>query len=227
MMDLSFWRRWCWNYRFSTGVSILVMMDLSFWLTAPEYCSTQLLVSILVMMDLSFWPCQVYTLQVCTKVSILVMMDLSFWQCFCSGCFSAALFQSLLWWICHFDLKQYKQREREIGFQSLLWWICHFDWSFTRFDITSISSFQSLLWWICHFDRVLHQSKCTRTKVSILVMMDLSFWRAVFTVLDDTMDVSILVMMDLSFWLYCICKYFICSIVGFNPCYDGFVILTT
>ena len=86
--------------------------------------------------------------------------------------------------------------------------------------------------------------------VSILVMMDLSFWHvnlAEFVLckyrfqsllwwicLFDTVSVnnhctfrlvSILVMMDLSFWLKDGIGVHLQG-VGFNPCYDGFVFLT-
>ena len=85
--------------------------------------------------------------------------------------------------------------------------------------------------------------------VSILVMMDLSFWQ--FTLqcsnaghkfqsllwwicLFDPLSaygssfpiaVSILVMMDLSFWHHQL-PIFLLDHIGFNPCYDGFVFLT-
>ena len=62
--------------------------------------------------------------------------------------------------------------------------------------------FQSLLWWICLFDTIVVDKN----------------WRSRY--------VSILVMMDLSFWPWFLVGYWSPIEVGFNPCYDGFVFLT-
>ena len=115
---------------------------------------------------------------ICSTVSILVMMDLSFWHGDRTTlAVSLALFQSLLWWICLFDLvKRLMKVDPDLLFQSLLWWIC-------LFDLRMITALTSAEW------------------VSILVMMDLSFWPWV----------AILSLMYLD---------------SFNPCYDGFVFLT-
>ena len=67
---------------------------------------------------------------------------------------------------------------------------------------------------------------CTsHSLVSILVMMDLSFWQVHVMRPIFHMMVSMLVMMDLSFWQEehnALCT----SRLSFNPCYDGFVFLT-
>ena len=85
-------------------------------------------------------------------------------------------------------------------FQSLLWWICLFDRS-RIIDCSRLSVFQSLLWWICLFDLNQFNRQNLTKLVSILVMMDLSFW-----------PLTILLIVFLH--------------MGFNPCYDGFVFLT-
>ena len=204
-MDLSFWLFECSHRLGRHIVSILVMMDLSFWLAFlrnldedarngfnPCYDGFVILtckfwktfmwqwfVSILVMMDLSFWLwIQSQGLPAVQTVSILVMMDLSFWPLsirYRADC-SDVMFQSLLWWICHFDPDTRYSFRVEAMFQSLLWWICHFDIEkrgvtlevlcfnpcYDGFVILTLQNqnqswwfcrFQSLLWWICHFDR--------------------------------------------------------------------------
>ena len=136
-----------------------------------------------------------------SRVSILVMMDLSFW---CNPWpvykHTAPRFQSLLWWIYHFDflwrlilanvqcfnpcydgfiiLIARTRHEKDIGqlFQSLLWWIYHFDE-----DIMYILEHGTCRFNPCYdgfiiliLSGVRHSG--TSAKVSILVMMDLSFW---------------------------------------------------
>ena len=65
--------------------------------------------------------------------------------------------------------------------------------------ITS-DTFQSLLWWIYHFDPFFSSLPVhPRHPVSILVMMDLSFWL--------------------------VCTRLVRPRPCFNPCYDGFIIL--
>ena len=157
-MDLSFWR-------------IFVHIDFIGWSN----------VSILVMMDLSFWQRKATARIPRLSVSILVMMDLSFWLKSEIESQSKIKFQSLLWWICHFDSRNEQNRTKgDTEFQSLLWWICHF-------DNTSV-----LIWIFFRF-------------VSILVMMDLSFWLFLCHLFLFDFGVSILVMMDLSFWQHSSC----------------------
>ncbi len=90
-----------------------------------------------------------------------------------------------------------------------------------------IRTFQSLLWRICHFDLK------NRTYISIYSIcfnpcydgfVILTFFRC-YTILIYCLCVSILVMTDLSFWLKPLCSFLV-VFFGFNPCYDGFVILT-
>ena len=153
------------------------------------------------------------------------MMDLSFWLSFCVFIFIPEPFQSLLWWICLFDIAFWIKQSRPgmfqsllwwiclfdsfipnrngsgdtvsilvmmdlsfwlaislavsnsfFEFQSLLWWICLFDWS-CDFFMNPPFRFQSLLWWICLFDPITNLMLQAGILVSILVMMDLSFWQ--------------------------------------------------
>ena len=107
MMDLSFWlhpssillgRLYSFNPCYDGFVFLT-------WIF-PASCSPIALVSILVMMDLSFWPLHHKTTHHDTLVSILVMMDLSFWPHPGQSSLDLPfLFQSLLWWICLFDIQ--------------------------------------------------------------------------------------------------------------------------
>ena len=203
MMDLSFWlvdRNYWFRPQVCHPVSILVMMDLSFWLQNMRFIisfnpcydgfvilthlsfnpcydgfvilttnKTTDIYTILVMMDLSFWldyklrDQSLYSFNPCydgfviltnlspisVKVSILVMMDLSFWLQYTGPSVSILVMMDLSFW----------QRS--------------FNPCYDGFVILTLHTgeFQSLLWWICHFDCYYHD-----VLVSILVMMDLSFW---------------------------------------------------
>ena len=109
-------------------------------------------------------------------------------------------------------------------FQSLLWWICHFDLSLWLY-LLRMALFQSLLWWICHFDQLWWGQIYSVCTVSILVMMDLSFWP----------DFLGLLLLQHQCFNPCYDGFVILTSsifnavtasAGFNPCYDGFVILT-
>ena len=177
-------------------------MDLSFWLrkltndVEPEDKFQSLL----------WWICLFdHTIHLSTSVSlnvsILVMMDLSFWL-FLSFRYLWEIFefQSLLWWICLFDFLNTSLLEKPLrsfnpcydGFVFLTYMhhcLPKFHHSFNPcYDgfvfLTSgamirdaiKAMFQSLLWWICLFDVCLSFGYRTLWAVSILVMMDLSFW---------------------------------------------------
>ena len=131
------------------------------------------------------------------------MMDLSFW---------------LLKWI------NFPRTELSDRFQSLLWWICHFDstflflWScsiwcfnpcYDGFVILTKCSYrhksESLLWWICHFD-------LEYKKGSSLVYFGFNPCYDGFVILTN---------LHLSGF-----RNSISQLSSFNPCYDGFVILT-
>ena len=113
-----------------------------------------------------------------------------------------------------------------------------------------VRQFQSLLWWIPLFDKrhVKHLQKSWNS-VSILVMMDSSFWPIFGFACYTCYKVSILVMMDSSFWPQLLDSnnqpfYLFQSLLwwiplfdsmntgqqtivpSFNPCYDGFLFLT-
>ena len=110
MMDLSFWQNWETNIPTLIIVSILVMMDLSFWPSSIMLLVIWYSVSILVMMDLSFWHVSIEHVGGGIRLSDLV---LSFNPCYdgfvilttlnAKSELTRHLFQSLLWWICHFD----------------------------------------------------------------------------------------------------------------------------
>ena len=157
------------------------------------------------MMDLSFWPCRIKIkvgdsvgfnpcydgFVILTGISSGLCIDhydkfqsLLWWICHFDGVDAETIafqleFQSLLWWICHFDSPHQNIVAPNFWFQSLLWWICHFDSCRSVTAWCSTLSFQSLLWWICHFDLpILSENShiMMMACVSILVMMDLSFW---------------------------------------------------
>ena len=131
-------------------------------------------VSILVMMDLSFW--QHNSKQILknkTVVSILVMMDLSFWPWQDRLSLLPWRFQSLLWWICLFD-KQIRAAQVEVrGFNP-----CYDGFVF----LTSVCTTSVICWF-----------------VSILVMMDLSFWH-----LQNPMSESSHVKFQSLLWWICL-----------------------
>ena len=86
--------------------------------------------------------------------------------------------------------------------------------------------FQSLLWWICLFDHFIESILILAIVVSILVMMDLSFWHSIMKYPNKRQSICFnpcydgfvfLTSWSLNPYISCIC---------FNPCYDGFVFLT-
>ena len=209
-------------------VSILVMMDLPFWRKWTNFSIISYCVSILVMMDLPFWLERLGLVKwQNTKVSILVMMDLPFWLYSIWVSFLIAFqFQSLLWWICLFDLNACSCSA----------------WIFPSCFNPCYDGFAFLTSW----SFLKHHTK----HVSILVMMDLPFWLyhfawniLVWSCFNPCYDgfafltygdnitkiqpgtVSILVMMDLPFWQLSI-KNMSKVLYSFNPCYDGFAFLT-
>ena len=139
-----------------------------------------------------------------SNVSILVMMDLPFWPIGVPMYVRCTGFQSLLWWICLFDVRDMAEVIASFMFQSLLWWICLFD----KHKIIKFFPFCS---------------------VSILVMMDLPFWHDKYLWFYWAHEnlVSILVMMDLPFWPYSSNNTRVKKNKRFNPCYDGFAFLTS
>ena len=158
------------------------------------------------------------------------------------------MFQSLFWWICHFDRMTLFSKLGEVEFQSLFWWICHFDsqrlvafsswralfqslfWWICHFDgrrphqLDKPGEFQSLFWWICHFDPELSTMGLHYLYVSILVLMDLSFRR------NFVGFVSNWCLFQSLFWWICHFDRSRVAIhrakISFNPCFDGFVIST-
>ena len=153
------------------------------------------------------------------------MMDLSFWQAGINDDEpKIRLFQSLLWWICHFDT-------RYLLTLSLLF--C-FNPCYDGFVI--LTNF-----WLAACASSRGFNPCYDGFV-ILTILRFPFGVSLkgfnpcydgFVILTSSVDlsvsvlesVSILVMMDLSFWH----DYFTQmakQITCFNPCYDGFVILT-
>ena len=135
-------------------VSILVMMDLSFWSYFEDDSDVKIR---------SFNPCYDGFIilipkvrlwnQTHSDVSILVMMDLSFWYSIMATTAQIdAMFQSLLWWIYHFDRSSSSISQRIVS-------------------IVSILVMMDLSFW-CQYVRNPHHLH----HVSILVMMDLSFW---------------------------------------------------
>ena len=151
-------------------------------------------------MDLSFWlSCSI------KSDSVLSFQSLLWWICLfdakrASECWCCNGFQSLLWWICLFDKNSHVFYCPICKFQSLLWWICLFDDNYHGHHVNILLCFnpcydgfvfltylncvgcilifwfQSLLWWICLFDNVSDPDNTAAFAVSILVMMDLSFW---------------------------------------------------
>ena len=181
------------------------------------------------MMDLSFWLHDTSGCMWWLGVSILVMMDLSFWQSGTNNLYSTLLtFQSLLWWICHFDFTWKIPIGHSVLIVSIL---VMMDLSFWH-DIFILHSyawlmFQSLLWWICHFDNRYCLLCILRLLVSILVMMDLSFWQDGVVSSDFYNQLS---RFNPCYDGFVILTFIHCvttdGIFSFNPCYDGFVILT-
>ena len=159
-------------------VSILVMMDLSFWLSVPENPAVHLTL----FQSLLWWIC-LFDSMFCLNLSSFCS---SFNPCYdgfvflthysCSvmlvrssgfnPCYDGFVFLTYLFVYFYFESSM---------FQSLLWWICLFDYS-GLLTISCSLSFQSLLWWICLFDHLVFVEFFEFMSVSILVMMDLSFW---------------------------------------------------
>ena len=132
------------------------------------------------------------------------MMDLSFWPGrswnFCkSGYVSILVMMDLSFWLLAQEATLYSDR-----LVSILVMMDLSFWLYIWCSITNMDWFQSLLWWICLFDQEIFSQQ------TIMV----PYW------------VSILVMMDLSFWPSC-CLFDNTFYIGFNPCYDGFVFLTS
>ena len=138
--------------------------------------------------------------------------------------FKRMLFQSLLWWICLFDHPiTYAQYLANSGFNP-----CYDGFVFLTncsstaclFDLSFNPCYDGFVFLTYYpIGLLTHISY-----VSILVMMDLSFWQVLGNNKDMWYLVSILVMMDLSFWPFC--RRFSARMASFNPCYDGFVFLT-
>ena len=223
-MDLSFWPK---------GTKAIKSLprrfqSLLWWICHFDMCLQlllwfRLLVSILVMMDLSFWLGLVFSHIPVALVSILVMMDLSFWLVSVLVGVVTPEFQSLLWWICHFDVFQTVLLVGLLSFNPCydgFVILTEFYWWWDKNDSVSILVMMDLSFWL-----ILSLPLSKNPRVSILVMMDLSFWLERLELWLLCRLVSILVMMDLSFWHTQNLKG--CSIlICFNPCYDGFVILT-
>ena len=133
-------------------------------------------------------------------VSILVMMDLSFWQLV----FKWLRVGSIGFNPCYDGfvfLTVFPTYSDSLGVVSILVMMDLSFWPIASDAGSGIILFQSLLWWICLFDPTTKQEWNICSRVSILVMMDLSFWP---TRLHEPSG----------------------RIIGFNPCYDGFVFLT-
>ena len=228
MMDLSFWF-WCYALNFKRWrVSILVMMDLSFWYSKKWTWTNMTWVSILVMMDLSFW--SAYSLncwQKKNRVSILVMMDLSFWSCrhtrICRLAWSSVSILVMM------DLSFWYDVDNSAWVGPVQSFNPCYDGFIILIHLPTMQSIREgrfnpcydgfiiliCAWGLCSLRRWL---------VSILVMMDLSFWSWRTSTFHPVQWVSILVMMDLSFWStdeITVPSFTLC----FNPCYDGFIIL--
>ena len=111
-------------------------------------------------------------------------------------------------------------------FQSLLWWICHFDTEIQNMVKQGLSCFNPCYdGFVILTVQVLHLL-FYHLWVSILVMMDLSFW------LTDNIDDKVYVYNSFNpcydgfvILTFSLC-YFQFHLLRFNPCYDGFVILT-
>ena len=176
------------------------MMDLSFW-PFILHCYTN--------SPTSFNPCYdgfvflTTTNQVIyssIQVSILVMMDLSFWQSLAlANSFLAFSFQSLLWWICLFDYSSISSFSFSSSFNP-----CYDGFVFLTRRLNQPADFggdgfQSLLWWICLFDKMSDAELFGGKFVSILVMMDLSFWRN-----EDQTLVGILFQFQSLLWWICL-----------------------
>ena len=129
------------------------------------------------------------------------MMDLSFWLPFMNCIKLHIKFQSLLWWICLFDWTMQQMKELTLPCFNPCYdgFVFLTEWVVVcaeYFVSVSILVMMDLSFW----RRGSFWPIC-QSIVSILVMMDLSFWRrGSFWPICQSI-VSILVMMDLSFWL--------------------------
>ena len=134
-------------------------------------------------------------------------------------------FQSLLWWICHFDLQHLEMTITLSGFNPCYDGFVILTIFMPPFSI-HFGSFNPCYDGFVILTYIFQVFTYFDFLVSILVMMDLSFWQEIIAELKRrSEEVSILVMMDLSFWRVTI-PFNMRVRNGFNPCYDGFVILT-
>ena len=136
----------------------------------------------------------------------------------------SSMFQSLLWWICHFDLERIQDRKLHYSFNPC----------YDGFVILTI--WRPVLLVLCHSFNPCYDGFVILTKriidfcvigysVSILVMMDLSFWHPIqYELRRDVRGFNPCYdgFVILTLILFCIGAIR----TGFNPCYDGFVILT-
>ena len=109
-------------------------------------------------------------------------------------------FQSLLWWICLFDLTYqfcliYGTKVSILVMMDLPFWLDCISYRLLL-DVVSILVMMDLPFWLPIL-RLLHRRNWC---VSILVMMDLPFWPSNSKRAIIFNHVSILVMMDLPFW---------------------------